>query len=83
MASWTRGLVACRLVAYALARVDAVLGLMERLATLPEAFEMARVTGLTLNQASTNSTTSTTNGTAAAIRPLPSCVWCVGVAALA
>lgn len=39
-----------RLATYSLARVDSVRALMARLATLPEAFEMARVTGLTLGQ---------------------------------
>jgi DNA polymerase delta subunit 1 len=41
---------AARLARYALRRVQLVRQLLERLATLPEAFEMARVTGLTINQ---------------------------------
>lgn len=41
---------ALRLVRYSLARCGAVLGLMDRLASVPESFEMARATGLTLDQ---------------------------------
>lgn len=41
---------AARLARYSLRRVQLVGQLLARLATLPEAFEMARVTGLTLNQ---------------------------------
>lgn len=43
---------ALRLARYSLARCGAVLGLMNRLASVPESFEMARATGLTLNQVS-------------------------------
>ncbi len=39
-----------RLVSYIVRRVDVVVRLLARLATLPEALEMARVTGLTLPQ---------------------------------
>lgn len=41
---------ALRLARYSLARCGAVLGLMNRLASVPESFEMARATGLTLDQ---------------------------------
>lgn len=41
---------ALRLARYSLARCGAVLGLMQRLASVPESFEMARATGLTLDQ---------------------------------
>jgi DNA polymerase delta subunit 1 len=41
---------AARLARYAQRRVQLVGHLLARLATLPEAFEMARVTGLTINQ---------------------------------
>jgi hypothetical protein len=41
---------ALRLARYSLGRCGAVLGLMNRLASVPESFEMARATGLTLNQ---------------------------------
>jgi hypothetical protein len=41
---------ALRLARYGLARCGAVLGLMQRLASVPESFEMARATGLTLDQ---------------------------------
>lgn len=41
---------ALRLARYSLARCGAVLGLMDRLASVPESFEMARATGLTLDQ---------------------------------
>jgi hypothetical protein len=41
---------AARLAAYTLRRVDVMVRLMGQLATLPEALEMARVTGLTLPQ---------------------------------
>jgi hypothetical protein len=41
---------ALRLARYSLARCGAVLGLMHRLASVPESFEMARATGLTLDQ---------------------------------
>jgi hypothetical protein len=41
---------ALRLARYSLARCDVVLRLMSRLATVPESFEMARATGLTLDQ---------------------------------
>lgn len=39
-----------RLARYSLRRCAAVSALMERLASVPESFEMARATGLTLNQ---------------------------------
>jgi hypothetical protein len=41
---------AMRLARYSLARCGAVAALMTRLASIPEMFEMARATGLTLNQ---------------------------------
>lgn len=41
-----------RLARYSLRRCAAVSALMERLASVPESFEMARATGLTLNQVS-------------------------------
>lgn len=41
---------AMRLARYSLRRCAAVSALMERLASVPETFEMARATGLTLNQ---------------------------------
>jgi len=41
---------ALRLARYSLSRCGAVLGLMLRLASVPESFEMARATGLTLDQ---------------------------------
>jgi hypothetical protein len=43
---------ALRIARYALRRGDAVASLLHRLATLPEMVEMARATGLTLQQAS-------------------------------
>jgi len=39
-----------RLARYGMARSDAILHLLQQLATIPECFEMARATGLTLNQ---------------------------------
>ncbi|KAL4859641.1 DNA polymerase delta catalytic subunit [Chlorella vulgaris] len=42
---------ALRVARYALRRCDAVGSLLQRLATVPEMFEMARATGLTLGQA--------------------------------
>ena len=39
-----------RLASYAADRVGVVRGLLQRLATLPEAIEIGRVTGLTLGQ---------------------------------
>lgn len=45
---------ALRLARYSLARCRAVLGLMQRLASVPESFEMARATGLTLDQVAYN-----------------------------
>lgn len=45
---------ALRLARYSLARCGAVLGLMHRLASVPESFEMARATGLTLDQVAYN-----------------------------
>ncbi len=41
---------ALRLMRYGLARCDAVGALLLRLAGVPETFEMARATGLTLTQ---------------------------------
>lgn len=41
-----------RLAAYAAERANVVRALLQRMATLPEAVEIARVTGLTLGQAS-------------------------------
>ena len=43
---------AMRLARYALRRCDAIVSLLQRLATVPEMIEMARATGLTLGQAS-------------------------------
>lgn len=43
---------ALRLARYSLSRCAAVQGLMVRLASVPESFEMARATGLTLDQVS-------------------------------
>ena len=42
-----------RLAAYAAERANVVRALLQRMATLPEAIEIGRVTGLTLGQAST------------------------------
>ncbi|GIL72478.1 hypothetical protein Vretifemale_2820 [Volvox reticuliferus] len=41
---------AARIASYVVRRVDVIVRLTSRLATLPEAFEMARVTGLTIPQ---------------------------------
>ena len=41
-----------RLAAYAAERANVVRALLQRMATLPEAIEIGRVTGLTLGQAS-------------------------------
>lgn len=40
-----------RLARYSLTHTQVVLQLLEQLATIPEAFELARATGLTINQA--------------------------------